>query len=532
MTIWLWVIFAVVVLVLVVFDLGLTTRRPKVIRPTDAFVSFTLWLLAAAAFSVGVYYVYESNILNLEATFEYSIDRKTVDNDGHSAWLQYLACYVLELALSLDNLAVLALLLAYYRVPRAVLGRALFWTILVTLCLRLLAIFSCAWFVREASWFRWVLGAILVVAVFRVLVLPDQKTDFDRHWYVRLIRRLIPISPEFNGQRLLTRVKDDRGRSRLMATPIVLVVLSAGLLDIVFAADSVPALFSITKDPTLAFTASTMAILGLRSLFLALSEVVGRFRYLRVSVLFILLYVAGKMFLSWYQDVPTLVSLIVFATITLAGVGASIVRHRLTHPGAPPPLGEAGEIPPAIISEEELQRPTPLEDITGAVESTKRNLRKIVVLIVGTLVVLVLAPLVGLLPGPGGLIVAAAGLGILATEFIWARRLLMQVKSKTQKVADSTGALARKTPVWVVPIALTAYLGLVALLVYMAPLHVPASWTLGLKPHGAKITAGLIIAIAVGPAVAVFYWAFMTVQAWRGGRAARAPHAAQRSTAA
>ena len=136
--------------------------------------------------------------------------------------------------------------------------------------------------------------AILVVAVFRVLVLPDQKTDFDRHCYVHAPHPAAdPHLSRVQRAALLTRVKDDRGASRLMATPIVLVVLSAGLLDIVFAADSVPA-SSRSPGSRLAFTASTMAILGLRSLFWRLSEVVGRFRYLRVSVLFILLYVAGR----------------------------------------------------------------------------------------------------------------------------------------------------------------------------------------------------------------------------------------------
>lgn len=506
MTLWLWLIFGILAAVLVSIDVGLTTRRPRVITPVEALASFALWLLATAGFAVGVYYVYQHNFLDIEKTLSFPIDRKNVDLDGQAAVLQYLGAYVLEMSLSIDNIAVLGLLLAYYKVPRPVLGRALFWSILLTLVLRLLAVLSCAWFMREWAWFKWVLGGLLVIAVLRVLILPDQNTRFDDRWYVRLIRRVLPLSTNFDGQHLFVREPDASGTPRLKATPIVLVVCVAGFLDVAFAADSVPAIFSITKDPMLAFTGSAMAILSLRSLFLALSEHVGRFRYLRVSVALVLLYVAGKMFLGLYQTHDTFISLAVILGIMTLGVAGSLLHSIIVRKRA---LRAAAAIAP------DSTRPTPLEDLGEAVDVTRRNLRKIVVLILGTLMILVLAPVVGMLPGPGGLLVVAAGLGVLATEFIWARRLLTRIKAKTQKMADSTDSLASKTPIWLVPVVVLGFIAGVIAAAWFAPYSVPGTERI--------IKRGLVLAMSTGPAVAIGYWAWRTVSVWRTARRSLTP---------
>lgn len=498
MTIWLWLLFALFVAVLVIVDLGLTTRKPRVVTPVEAFASFALWLVAAAAFSVGVFYVYEKNFLNLEAEFSYAIDNKAHDLSGHAAWLQYITSYVLELALSLDNIAVLALLMAYYKVPRPILGRALFWSLLLTLVIRLLAVFSCAWFMRELPWFRWVLGGILVVAMLRMLVLPDSTTDFGSRWYARALRRFIPFTDQFDGQRLFTR-RD----GRLVATPIVLIVLIGGLLDVVFAADSIPALFSVTTDPTLAFTASAMAILGLRSLYIALNDVVGRFRYLRISVVFILLYVAGKMFVFKYDEAPTRVTLAVVSGVMLIGVGASALHNWIVRRRAEPGIAAT------------TARPTPLKDLGEAVDVTRRNLRKVIILIAGTFVVLVGVVLVGPLPGPGGVFVVGLGLGILATEFIWARKILLQIQAKTRQLTQRTDSLAGKTSVWLAPVIVIGFVALVAL----AASHAP--YRIHLLGYAFWLRRGMLIAFSIGPAVPIFYWAWRTIALWLASRRAQ-----------
>jgi tellurite resistance protein TerC len=470
---WLWLAFAGLIGLMVVIDLGLVTRRPRAVRPIEAFASFAVWVIAALGFSILVWYVYDQNMLELEPAVGPHALGASHQVDGFSAWLQFVTCYVLELALSLDNIAVLTLLLAYFKIPAPVVGRALFWTVLSSLTLRLVLVWLCATLLRDLSWFKWVLGGALGVAMLRTLLLPDESTDFNARWYVRLLRRLIPISDSFDGQRLITRQS-----GRIAFTPIVLVIAAAGFVDVAFASDSIPALFSVTRDPFLAFSAGAMGLLSLRSLAISLSSLVGRFRYLRLSLVFLLLTLAGKMILSDYSDRATVLTLIAIGAIVVAGIAASAL-HELVVARR---LGRS------------LARPSPIEDLTEAADLARRNLRKLVVLIAGTFIVLVVAPIVGLWPGPGGLFVAAAGIALLATEFIWARRLLIRVKTTTASVARRSDTLSARTPAWLAVGLLLAYIAAVVLLAWGAPYTLP-SWLgmAGSKPIG----SGLILTLSV-----------------------------------
>jgi len=485
-SIWLLTAFALLIGGLVLLDIVVWRRLPRIVNPIEAWATYSLWLLAGAGFGGLLFYVYEWNYLNIEQELGGQIGAaKPQDIEGNLAILQYFACYLVEVALAVDNIAVLALLIAFFRVPPEALARTVFWSLLLSLLVRLGCILGCGSLLHHFPWLSWVLGAVLIAAMVRALLLPDEATDFNRRWFVRFIRGSIRIHPHFEGSRLC--VRDESGR--WVATPIVLIVLVAGLLDIVFAVDSVPALFSITRDPLIAFTASALANLGLRSLYLTLAHIVGRFRYLRLTTVFVLLFVAIMMFRSDQGHNATVVSIIVVSGIMLAGIGASALHHWFTSRDH-------------RITESPLEtRPAPIEDLTEAAATARRNLRKVVVLIIGTLVIAVLAPLVGLIPGPGGLIVAAAGLGILATEFIWARKLLIQVKQKTAQAAGKTDQLAQRTPVWVPPLAILTFVALIALLWHWAPYN----W------FGWKIKPGLVLALSVGPAVAIVYWAWQTI---------------------
>lgn len=479
---WLWLAFAGLIVLLVFVDLGMVTRRPRAVQPVEAFASFALWVVAMLAFSLLVWYVYDQNVLGDEWDGG-STDRLT----GKSAWLQFVACYVTELALSLDNIAVLVLLIRHFAVPTPVIGRALFWTIFVTLLFRLGLVAGCAAFMQQHEWFSWALGSLLVVGMVRALVLPDESTDFGARWYVRSIRRVLPVCDTFDGQRVVTR-----RAGRWEFTPLLLVVVAAGIVDVGFASDSVPALFSITRDPFLAFAGGAMAILSLRSLAMAVSGVVGRFRYLRVSVVFVLLIAAAKTFVGDFSDRATTVSLIAVASTVSLGVLASALHERVA-------ARRAGLA---------VARPAPITDLAEAADVARRNLRKIAVLIVGTFLLLVVAPIVGVWPGPGGLLVAAAGLALLATEFIWARKLLVRVKDASSSVARRSDTLSARTPAWLAVVVLAAYVGGVAALVWAAPYALP-SWT-GLGPER-SIGPGLIASVSVGPLVLIGYWAWRSV---------------------
>lgn len=437
MTIWLWPAFLALICTLIVLDLGLLTRRPRVVTAIEALSSTLLWVLAAVIFSFFVAWVYEKNWLKLEETFSFPIAGGPLD--GIAAWYQFFTSYMLEIALSLDNLAVMALVYACFKIPRPLLGRALFWSILVSLVIRLGLINGGAWLLLNWPMVKWAFGVVLVLAMIRTLVLPDEQTNFDRKWYVRLVRRVLPISSDHAGQRLFTRVEQN-GKSRFAVTPMFAAVIVAGLLEVTFAADSVPALFSVTKDPFLAFSASALAGLGLRSLYFTVADVLPRFRFLRLSLVFILMFVAAKMVLAEYTEAPTQLTLGVVTGIMSIGVIASLIWYRRQ----------------VRLHPEIRVRPTPLEDLGEAVEVTRRNARKVGILIAGTVVVLVgivIAPL----PGPGPTVLVPLGLAILATEFVWAKWLLQKVKDGAFNMADKADALTDRYGIWMIPVFFAAF---------------------------------------------------------------------------
>lgn len=483
MTPWLVFTFVGLIVVLMALDLGLVTRRPRAVGSNEALASFLLWVLATVFFSFLVSYVYQNNWLNIEARVSAPIAEAPVDLNGHTAWLQFLTAYVVELALSLDNIAVMALLIAYFRIPPSYVARTLFWSLLVSLTLRLGLIMGGAWLLRVYGWVYWAFGLVLILAMLRTLIMPEHHYDFRSRWPTRPLLRLFRVSTEYRGQKLFARVEGRWG-----ITPIMLVVLTASVMDATFAIDSVPAVFSVTRDPFLAYTASIFAVLGLRSLYMAIAGIVGRFRYLRVSLVFVLLCVAGKMFIGRYDPESTLITLVTVASIIVLGVGTSALRNRMLR-------RDEGH--------EEI-RPTPLEDLTEAVEVSRRNFRKVVILIIGTLVVLI-GILIAPLPGPGPVILVPIGLGLLATEFIWARRLLETLRAQTDALQRSTDEVIRRTSILIVPLVVLGYWGSV----------VAASLWIRLKEPT------LFWVVAASAFLPISVWAWGAVARWRRGRAGR-----------
>lgn len=452
MTHWLWILFSGLVLAVVAIDLLVVTRRPRTISPAEGRATLALWFLAAAGYSFALFHTYQSNFLRLEDLLSAPLDKTPLD--GHTAWTQFIACYVLELALSLDNIAILALLFRYFRVPAPLLPRALFWSLLIALATRWLMIQGTATLLFHHPAFKWTLGAILVLAMVRVLVLPDASKSFESAWYVRLVRRLFPFTSTYHGQRLVAR---DPATNRSALTPLALAVLVGSLLDFTAALESVPALFSITKDPLLAFSASALAMLALRSAYFAVSGVIGRFRYLKPALVLVLAFIAATLFLLDVKTISPLMSLAVVGGIMALGVGLSMLAARRA-PAAVPnaPLSELVEEPPL---------PTPLEDLSTAVDIARRNLRKIWILIAGTSVIIfgiIIAPL----PGPGFTVMLPIGLAILASEFVWARRLLNKAKEGAFSLSDRLDALTDRFGLWFIPAVFIAFWTLALSIIY------------------------------------------------------------------
>jgi len=407
MNVWVWVGFLGFVLVMVALDLGVFHRKAR--TPTiPAALSWTaLWIVLALAFNVLVYFLYEQNWGGGSAV-------ATAHLSGREAATQFFTGYLVEKSLSIDNIFVIAMIFAFFRVPLAEQHRVLFWGIFGAVVLRGVMIAIGAALIERFDWIVYVFGALLILSAVKMLVVRHDNIDPDRNVVVRLTRRIYPVTDRFDGSRFFTVVD---GRSA--ATPLFLSMVLVETSDVMFAVDSIPAIFAVTRDPFLVFTSNVFAILGLRSLYFALAGFMEKFRYLKMSLVFVLAYVGIKMMLSHHYPVPNLVSLAIIGGILAVGVLASIVATRDTARLVSPLAGH-------------LER---------LAVTTYREARRIVILVVGlTVALLGIAMLV--LPGPGLLVIILA-ITILAIEFAWARRWLRWVRATTDAAREKTSSWLR-----------------------------------------------------------------------------------------
>jgi tellurite resistance protein TerC len=384
-----WIGFIAVVLLLLALDLGVLNRRPHVIHALEALAWTAFWVVLALIFNIGIYYVYEHHWLGIGQVVGHELT-------GRQAAVQFLTGYLVEKSLIL----VIALIFTYFRVPLPYQHRVLFWGILGALALRGLMIVAGAALIQRFFWMTYVLGALLLVAAVRMMMFRHAKIDPQANPLFRLARRLFPVTGDYEGTRFFSRLDGRRA-----ITPLFLVLLVVESSDVLFAVDSIPAVFAVTRDPFLVFTSNVFAILGLRSLYFALASLVDRFRYLKIGLVFILAYVGVKMLLSHHYLIPTSVSLAVIALTLSASIAVSIWGARRGMASLVPPM------PPEIVAVAEI---------------TYRAARRIVILVVGATVLLTGVAMLAL-PGPGSLFILT-GLGILAIEFAFARRLLRRAK--------------------------------------------------------------------------------------------------------
>ena len=296
-----WLLFAATIAALVGIDLRANRGRNEP-RPLDVATRWVaIVLVAAAVFGSAIWW-----------------------RSGRANAIQFTTGYVIELALSVDNLLVFILVLRYFAVPEALHATVLKWGILGAIVMRAMMIGAGTLLVREFSWVLYLLGALLVYTGARLLYRSDDETiEPDRSLALRAARRLLPITPGFHGNAFMVR---DAGRWR--ATPLLLVVLVVEWTDLVFATDSVPAIFAITRDPFLVYTSNIFAILGLRALYFVLAGMIARFVYLRPGVAVVLVLVGLKMLASrWIRVEPVWVLAGVVAILAVA-VGASVGKKE------------------------------------------------------------------------------------------------------------------------------------------------------------------------------------------------------------
>jgi tellurite resistance protein TerC len=240
---------------------------------------------------------------------------------GGEAAGQFAAGYLIEWSLSVDNVFVFILIFTHFAVPRAYQHRVLFWGVLGAIVLRLSFILGGSALLHRFHWMIYVFGGLLLVTAIRLLLQRERERSPEESVVLRVLRRFVPLTETFEGQRLVVR-----HQGRVAATPLFAVLVLIEATDVVFAIDSVPAVFSVTRDAFVAFTSNAMAILGLRSLYFVLAGAMGRFRFLTPSLAAILGFVGLKMVASGVVEIPVAVSLAIIAAILALGLGLSLLR--------------------------------------------------------------------------------------------------------------------------------------------------------------------------------------------------------------
>ncbi|HKU41198.1 MAG TPA: TerC family protein [Polyangiales bacterium] len=306
-----WIGFIVLVLVLLALDLGVLNRSPEKITTARALRATLAWVALALVFNVCVYFMYEHQLFGIGTRFGQP-------QSGSQAALQFLTAYVVEESLSVDNLFVMAMIFRYFAVPSAYQHRVLFLGILGALVFRGTFIGAGMAFIHRFEWAIYVFGGLLVLTALKMLFSKDESLKPDRHPLVRAVRYFYPMTTEYHGDRFFVRLS-----GKLTATPLCLALVLVEGSDIVFAVDSVPAVFGVTRDAFIAFTSNVFAMLGLRSMYFVLAAAMNSFRYLKASLVLILGFVGLKMLLADVAHVDTSISLAIIAGLLAAGVLAS-----------------------------------------------------------------------------------------------------------------------------------------------------------------------------------------------------------------
>lgn len=281
-------------------DLGVFHRKAKIISPKEALVWSGIWILIAMGFA-GFVFAWQ----------------------GSQAGTEFLTGYMIEKSLSVDNVFVFALIFSYFAVPAQYQYRILFWGVVGALVMRGVLIASGAALLANFHWIIFIFGGFLVLSGIRMAFHDESKSDPSRNPVVRLFKRFVPTTDEYDGQKFFTR-----RNGKLLATPLLTVLVAVEATDLVFAVDSIPAIFAVTDEPFIVFTANALAILGLRALYFALAGIMHRFEYLKIGLSMVLVFVGVKMLASDLYHMPALLSLAVVVAILTVSVVASLLKTR------------------------------------------------------------------------------------------------------------------------------------------------------------------------------------------------------------
>jgi tellurite resistance protein TerC len=296
-SIWFWILFNLFIVGMLALDLGVFHRRAHEVGIKEAAIWSGVWITLSLLFNLGIYIF-----------------------AGSEHARAFLTGYLIEKALSVDNIFVMVLIFGYFGVAPKYQHRVLFWGIIGALVMRGIFIVLGSVLLQAFHWVMYFFGALLVITGTRMAFREEKPFDAEDNKLLRLARKLIPVTPQYHGQHFLTRIS-----GRFYATPLLLVLILVEFTDLVFAIDSIPAVFAVTTNAFLVYTSNIFAILGLRSLYFLLAGIVHKFRYLKYGLAFILVFVGVKMLLSEIQEVPIIASLVVIALSLIVSIAVSLI---------------------------------------------------------------------------------------------------------------------------------------------------------------------------------------------------------------
>jgi len=334
-TTWLWVGFNFFVLAMLAIDLGVFHRKAHTVSIREATAWSVVWVTLSLIFNYGVYHFM-----------------------GPQKGLEFLTGYLIEKAQSVDNIFGFVLLFSYFRVPAMYQHRILFWGILGALVMRGAMIGAGALLISRFHWIIYVFGAFLVVTGIRMAMQGDEEIEPEANPILKLVRKTLPVTNHYHGQSFFVR-EERHGKMKLVATPLLVVLILVETTDLIFAVDSIPAIFAVTTDAFIVYSSNVCAILGLRALYFLLAGVIHKFHYLKLGLSVVLIFVGTKMLIAEFYKIPIVVSLLVVAALLTAAIVLSLMFPKKEPEGTqhldPTHQGEVDVAPLAESDDEEMK---------------------------------------------------------------------------------------------------------------------------------------------------------------------------------
>lgn len=294
---WYWIGFNAFVLIMLALDLGVFHKKTHEVKVKEALIWTAVWISLAMVFNAGIFYFF-----------------------GKEKGVEFLTGYVIEKSLSVDNIFVFIMVFSYFQIPTKYQHKVLFWGVLGALVMRAIFIFAGVALISKFHWIIYIFGGFLIFTGFKMLFQEDKPIEPEKNPLIKLVRKILPVSNELHGDKFIIK----QG-AKTIATPLLLVLVLIEFTDLIFAVDSIPAILAISKDPFIVYTSNVFAIMGLRSLYFALSGITQYFVYLKYGLAAILIFVGTKMSIVDFYKVPVLLSLLIIVTILAISVIASLM---------------------------------------------------------------------------------------------------------------------------------------------------------------------------------------------------------------